>query len=588
VTTPVPEDASQSGVLPEQDVGGVAVPPPVGTADVNPTPVGVESQHLQEQVWSGGIGYDPDIWLTPQGGGSLYFNRLTQATRELSPVQQDRALELAYLQYESNPVAKSVVGTTRDFVLGDSVTVTSIDPEESRRIEQQEVIDGFWTDPINLMDLKLPNKVMELGLYGEQCWPTQVNPVDGHVRLGYIDPASIKRVVVDPNNVEKVLAIATYYRSINAEDDEKWYRIVYLEDNPRRKWYGRLQGTYVDRQGKPISGGNDTISWTTLDGVTETHNVEGTCFFYTVNKVSNATRGRTDLLTIIDWIDAYDQLLFGEVDRGLLLKAFIWDVRLEGYNDSQIDAYKKANPQPRPASVRYHNEKVAWNAVTPSLNAADSKEAADLILSYISTGARLPKTWLNGMMDVNKATASELGVPALARLSLRQKIVRNMITQVITFVLDQAEMKGVIASRPKQKGSQSPREWPIHVALPDLKQANQIAVAQALNNIVAGVLAAMEGNLIDIELARGVVVMFIEQMGIDVNLEALRDRLNSNPPVTPVLPGAPGQNPTGLPSAAIRPGSNVARPRLRGMLSRMPANAPVNGATPTTMTNRTR
>jgi hypothetical protein len=514
-----------------------------------------EVKTLREQAASGSA-YDPDLYLSPGGGGSLFYNRLSRGTRELTPMQQERSLELAYLLYESNPLGKSIVETPRDFILGDSMTVTSTDPTEARRKEQQAVIDAFWKDPINLMDIKVPMKVMELGLFGEQCWPVEVNPVNGHVRLGYIDPGDIKDIFVDPRNVEKQLAVVTYMRQEDRSPEERWFKIIAPEDDATSDWYGRLQGPSgaMSPTGDP-GAAVDYVQWIDAKGRPQSHMVEGSCFYYSVNRVSNATRGRTDLLSLIDWVDAYDQLLFGEVDRGLLLKAFIWDVGLEGYNDKQIEDYKKKNPQPRPGSVRYHNEKVEWKAVTPDLKAADAASAADLLLSYISTGARLPKTWLNGMMDVNRATAHEIGTPALARLSQRQKLVKHMIFQVISFALDQAEMKGMLKKRPAVRGTQTPREWPIHVTLPDLKQLNQIVVAQAMNNIVAGVLAAIEGSLIDQELAQEVVVMFIEQLGIDVNLEALKERIAANPPVLPLdANGAP------------------ARPRLTGLNSRMPAN----------------
>src|SRR6516164_10149243 len=97
-----------------------------------------ETTRLKEQLWSGGVTYDPDMYLPPQGGGSLFFNRLSQGTRELNPLQQQRAIELAYLLYESNPLGKAIVETVRDFVLGESAKVTSADPDEGRREEQNQ------------------------------------------------------------------------------------------------------------------------------------------------------------------------------------------------------------------------------------------------------------------------------------------------------------------------------------------------------------------------------------------------------------------------------------------------------------------
>lgn len=598
-----------------------------------------ELTRLQEQLWSGGVSYDPDMYLPPSGGGSLFFNRLSQGTRELNPLQQQRAIELAYLLYESNPLGKAIVETVRDFVLGDEPKVTSADPDPDLRAEQQQVIDDFWHDYVNLMSIKLPNKVMELGLFGEQIYTVTVNTVDGHVRLGYIDPAAVQKVLVDPLNVERQLAVITYIRDVMGMPEEKWYKIIAPNEIPNSPWFGRLEAmegiipgwptsaelgpdgdsvagdtnmgptssnkvkvpTSAGEQGSdtgflgdravnipPIgartSGAPDIIEWYDSKGELQRHHVDGSCFYFTVNRVSNATRGRTDLLSLIDWVDAFDQLLFNEMDRGLFLKAFIWDVKLEGYNDNQIAEYKKANPQPRPGAVRYHNERVEWKAETPSLNAADSSALADLILSYIATGARLPKTWLNGMMDVNKATAQELGTPALARLSLRQEYVKYLIKHIMTFVLDEAEMHGMLTKRVNKSRQLRPQPWHLEITLPDLKQVNQMAVAQAINNVVVGLGLAVEQGIIDIEIARSVVVMFIEQMGIHIDIQAMIDRIKANPPVMPAGSG-------GIPGAGNTVGGNGSVKSGNSPLSLVKGqNLPVDksatsgsGATPTRM-----
>jgi hypothetical protein len=155
------------------------------------------------------------------------------------------------------------------------------------------------------------------------------------------------------------------------------------------------------------------------------------------------------------------------------------------------------------------------------------------------------------MMDVNKATAQELGTPALARLSLRQEYVRYMIVQIITLALDQAEIHGVISKRANKAGQLRPGAWPLEVTLPDLKQANQIAVAQAINNIVVGLGLAYEQGMVDIEIARDVVVMFIEQMGIHIDKEAMITRIKANPPPPPVSGAGPGSSGPGTGNSPI-------------------------------------
>lgn len=42
---------------------------------------------------------------------------------------------------------------------------------------------------------------------------------------------------------------------------------------------------------------------------------DGECLLYQLNKFPNGSRGRSDLLGQIDWLDAYDEFLFNELDR---------------------------------------------------------------------------------------------------------------------------------------------------------------------------------------------------------------------------------------------------------------------------------
>ena len=320
---------------------------------------------------------DPDERLSAAQMGARYVRRLTQdVSRDLDPLTQQRMQDVAYYLYDNNPLAKRILELTRDFVLGEGVEVAASDEM------QGSILDNFWHDAINQMDLKLHARVLELGLWGEQCWSVVVNPIDGHVRLGYIDPGAISSVIRDPHDAEQVVAVVL--KSGPGQADRR-YRVVSLDEDPRSSTYGRLTGVTLD------SAGNVVTQWQELDAegrpVGEAKAYAGACFFFKINAVATAARGRSDLLALADWLDAYDQVLFNEVDRALLLKSFVWDVTLQGADQTAIDAYAKSNPAPKPGSVRYHNDKVDWEAETPDLKAVDAQAGADILLSYIAAGS---------------------------------------------------------------------------------------------------------------------------------------------------------------------------------------------------------
>lgn len=464
---------------------------------------------------SADFGYDPDANLSAAGGGSAYHRRLTQTTRDLPEVTADRARELGVYLYETNPLGKRILEIVRDFCLGEGVTVASQAKDDDDREAQQAVIDRFWQDPVNTVDIRLYDRVLELGLFGEACWPVAVNPANGHVRWGYVDPGQVADVVCDPLNHEIAREIVL---KAATGTERKRLKVIRRDENPGSPTYGRLMGVRIDRATGQV-----------LDTYREDEQDKpyaGACFWWAINKPSAARRGRGDLLAVADWLDSLDQLLFNEVDRNILAKSFIWDVTLTGETQPGVDKWLETNNKaPKPGSVRAHNDKVAWIAVTPDLKMQDAQTGADMILSYIAAGAGVPKHWLSGTIDVNKATATEMGEPAFKRLTSRQKLVRFILEQVVTFVLDQAEVVGGAGLDRRDK--LEPEAWPIVVQAPEIRSKDLKAGADTLNAAATALATARADGVIDQQVQQEAFALLLAQIGVDVDMEAMRQRIEA-------------------------------------------------------------
>ena len=492
---------------------------------------------LQEGVYGPGL-YDPDENLTADQGGSLYFRRLSRSTRDLPPIVHERVLKAAYWLYLSNPLARRVIDVTRDYVVQGGVTVQARGDDDDLRAAQQDIIEKFWDDPDNAMDLSLYQQVAELGLYGEQIWSAAVNPVDGRVSLGYVDPEEVKDVIVDPKNTKIVRAVVL---KGDGPNDSRYLKVINYDQTPGAKTYGRLVGAETDAQGQVIETlkvGDKEISY------------DGSCFFFAINKVSNAKRGQSDLATLIDWIDAYDQFLMNELDRSLLMKAFVFDVACQGMTEEQIKEYAKANGVPKPGSVRYHNEKITWAAVSPDLKTADAQIGADLLLGHTATGAGIPKLWLGGSVDVNFATARELSEFGFAKLNARQRFVRYMVERVIIFVHDCAELKGQLPRRADLKDGR-PAPWMFVVTLPEIRARDLKSGADTTKAIVDAVMTARADTLIDEQVAQEAIAVGLSELGLDVDLEQMRERIEEE---KAARAEAAEQVPPALPEGAAPPG----------------------------------
>jgi hypothetical protein len=437
----------------------------------------------------------------------------------------------------------------------------------------QEVIDQFWNDHVNLIDLNLPKYALELGMWGELCLSVHINPVDGLVRLASVDPENIVAVVMKPNGSEALaLELAPAGGTITGSRER--LKIISIDEDPNSDSYGLLIGAETD------ASGQTTETWQDVDAqgkpIGEPKPYVGSCFFFRINNVSNARRGRSDLLSVIDWLDAYDQQLFNELERSQLLKAFIWDVQLEGKNEAEIRQWLQNNGAPKAGAVRAHNEAVTWTAVSPDLKTADSKTLSEVILGHISTGANFPKTWLNVTDDVNKAVGQVLDEPTFRWMSARQMYLRYIVEQIVVFQLDQAQLAGRI-SRPKQQGTVHLEDWNLSIDVPELRVKDMQSSAQAFQFAIAGLTTAVTEHFIDLETAQKATTMFIEQLGIDVDLEEMQQKIeqdmaeekaNAVPPSIPTMvPGrAPGatsgaQGQTPQPQATVGPVAPT-RPRL--------------------------
>ena len=245
------------------------------------------------------------------------YRRISGNSRDLNPITQDRSREVSFYLWRQNPMAHRLIEMIVDFVVGDGITIGAVDDDVL------EVVTEFWTDPVMRLDLRHRDFVRDLSLTGELGFRVFMNDLSGRMRIGYIDQAKISRVEKDPENA---LIDRTLWLKGKLGEAEKDLALVNLnEENPAEPF------------------------------------LEGDAFYYAINRTTTGTRGTPDLLAIADWLDGYDQLLWNFIERSGLLNAFIWDVTLEGQDQTGVDGWmQRHGTAPRPGTVRAHNEKEKW------------------------------------------------------------------------------------------------------------------------------------------------------------------------------------------------------------------------------------
>ena len=404
------------------------------------------------------------------------FTKLTgDKDRSLSSLTQERMQELAVFLWKSNPLANRIIELPLVYLLAEGVTM-SVKDETA-----QAWLDEFWNDPINQMDVKLPKKVREMSLFGEQCWPVFKNPTNGAVRLGYLDPGLIKEVKTDPDNTEQPIGVIT--KALGKKRKSKKYRI--------------------------IVPGSENIFGEEAKKIREEFN-DGECFYFNINALSSSSRGLSDLLATMDWLDLYDKALFGEVERWDALRSFIWDVTLRGATEETVKKRASEIEVPSSGGVRVHNDAETWQAVTPDLQAANGAENARTVRNHILGGSTLPEHWYGGGGDVNRSTAGEMGEPTFKTFKFRQTEWKHILETVCFYA---------VYSRLEKTGNipEDLRDYRPVAQFPELTHRDTSVYAAALQQTVVAVGIAVEKGMMTEETAVAVIGSMISRIGIEID-----------------------------------------------------------------------
>ena len=321
-----------------------------------------------------------------------------QPDRALPVLTQERGRELAFHAWTGNPLGRRMIEMLVAYVMGDGVRIRASEPAV------QAVIDRFWNDPVNKMDARLKDFVRSLFVFGETFFPLFVNEANGTVRLGYIDPAKVAGVALDENNalvIDRVMVRGS------------------VETKPRELKHVRFDD--------------------------ETGLREGEIIMWSVNRAPNASRGSSDLLPVVDWLDGLDTFLIAALDRIQTQNCVAWDLQVEGASRKDLSKLLKSLPPPRPNMIRAHNQRTKWNAVSPNIQGDDLTEFGKMLKVWIGIGLGFPPHWLGEPGDSNRATASESGQPVIETLKGRQGEVKGEVAELIDFVIDRAIAAGQLA-----------------------------------------------------------------------------------------------------------------------------------------------
>lgn len=542
---------------------------------VSPLDISTQIENIRRRAFESGMEaaelFDDEPHLTDASGKpiALGYRDKSRPKRDLSSISQEKAIEASYRIWQTNPLGKALTEIMVDYVVGEGIQIIC------NNDDVRTVIEDFLEDDVNrLNETGFQEITRELSLFGEQIilmfvrYGNEKVKGDGRVRYGTADPSQIHSIITHPDNYRDVYAIRMKSDSMGEQGplymvirediiskqnklegyiDLKRYtesiELLNSPDNhsdPAKKLELKEFIRTVPKGAKEYlvnqnDSGNlrrnlEEVESSNLDNL----QYDGQCFLVQVNKLSTGTRGRPDLLPMLDWIDQLDNVFFDGVDHIQLLNLFSWDLTIEGGSSDDPDPDRNLAIQSakvtklRSKSVYSHNEYVTLEAKNPSLQSAELETLARALRIFIAGGARIPEHWLAEGGYTNRATAEEMGQPTYKMLVSRQRVIRHLFIRIIRFVIDTAVLMGELSETvdvEDNKGRKEtlPAREAFNIVMPEIDVADTTSVSGSLLRIMQAVITGIAAKVISREIGMEVIARILKMLGVETDVAEMEE-----------------------------------------------------------------
>lgn len=435
-----------------------------------PSRRGPDSRAIAAVQEAGPIRIDQDDDLYRSSYGAL---------RDLIGGALHRAQEMSVHLYRANPLANRAIKIYTTYMAGSGFALSCNNPEV------QQVAEEFWTAERNRLDRNHRNLARSHLLFGESILPVAADET-GNTTIGLIDPARVSQILRNPLN-NLILDQVLLTNDLGHE----------------------LEPLLVVRtQTDPFEGDAGLMM--------------GNTFAHLHDRIGAASRGTPFLLPIIDWLDGFDQVLWELLERLKAIRAFYWDVEVQGGQTELDDIEKRwGHLPPRPGSIRYHSTGVTVKAEAPVLGASEDVAAARFMLRHIATGAGLAPHWLGDPEDANRATAESMDDPVLRAIEDVQTEWKTIAEDAIRFAVDQkvkAKTLPTLVDRHTEDGQPTgdfiPAREAVQVQVPALSDDDVVAAAGALAQVANAFVQLDLAGAAGPEVFRRVVRQMLPALGI--------------------------------------------------------------------------
>jgi hypothetical protein len=336
-----------------------------------------------------------DSISTKVADGQKGWNRLTARPNDQNWSDVAQLYRDALEATRKNPMAKSIINITTDFVLGDGILIGA------RHRRMQRFLRHFWNHRLNFMDQRLQPMSDELARAGDLFIVLFRNQEDGMSYVRFVTKEQIVRIVTADNDWETEIE----YHQVT---EDPLNPVVWL--SPQH----------------PKAADSDAVM-----------------LHYYINRPIGASFGEGDLDTVIPWLLRYSRMLEDRVRLHWSLRSFLWFVTVP---TSKVDA-KQSEYQtpPQPGSIVVKDDAEEWDVKTPNLHAVDARHDMQAVRHMVDA-VGFPPHWRGEGGDANLATASAMQLRPERHLRRRQNYLVFILQDVIWQAYDRfAQLNGMSA-----------------------------------------------------------------------------------------------------------------------------------------------
>lgn len=408
------------------------------------------------------------------------YSHTGHARRDMLGNTLRRAQELSIDFYRTDPIANRAISIYVSYMAGDGFGIIGENPEV------QAVLDEAWYAPRNQLDRHTRGFARDFLLLGE-LFPTVATDQIGNTTVGIVDPLAVDHIERSPLN-NLILETVHLARDARTQDAPP---LVVVRANP---------DPFDDSAGL----------------------LQGDCFAWLYDRMVGTTRGIPFLLPVLDWLDGYGQVLWEILERHKAMRAYFWDVTIDG-GITQIDQVKKdwGETPPKSGSVRFRTDGITnIEAVAPSLGSSEDVQAARHFLRHIAVGAGVAPHWLGDPEDANRSTAESMDKPVVRSLVDTQHLWQANLRDLAQYIVDQKVAAGMLPRllpRFDEEGNPGDLEAArdlVRIDVPDITEEDITQSAAALAQVAAAAAALDLLEAVDKNTIRKLVRKLIVGIGL--------------------------------------------------------------------------